>query len=60
MADLAEQQLDSAQLVYLQLLRDAGCKFLFRTYLFGKSYVWMQDKNGITFLERIPEDADTK
>lgn len=59
MADLASAQLDTAQLTYLQLLLDAGCKFLFRTVLFGKSYVWMQDREGTIFLERIPEDADS-
>lgn len=55
MSDEARNQLDDAQLMYLQMLLDGGCKFLFRTNLFGKSYVWMRDKAGTTFLERIPE-----
>lgn len=50
----AEEQLDKAQLQYLQLLRDAGCKFVFKTELFGKTYVWMKDTFGVHFLERIP------
>ena len=51
----AEAQLDEAQFTYLRLLLDAGCKFLFRTVLFGKDYVWMKDPSGEHFLERIPE-----
>lgn len=53
----AQEQLDEAQFTYLQLLLDAGCKFLFRTVLFGKEYVWMKDASGDTFLERLPENA---
>jgi hypothetical protein len=45
---------DSAQNQFLQLLYDAGCKFLFRTELFGKEYVWMKDRTGAIFLERMP------
>lgn len=48
-------ELDQNQLLYLQLLRDSGCKFLFRTVLYGKTYVWMKDKFGTHFLERIPD-----
>lgn len=55
MADAVREQLDEAQYAYLQMLLDAGCKFQFRTVLFGKSYVWMKDPQGNTFLERIPE-----
>lgn len=55
--DEARNQLNDAQYMYLQMLLDAGCKFLFRTVLFGKSYVWMKDREGQIFLERIPEDA---
>lgn len=57
MKDLAQEQLDEAQLNYLALLREAGCKFVFRTWLFGKSYVWMKDRTGAIFLERIPESG---
>lgn len=53
--EAARSQLDDAQYAYLQMLLDAGCKFLFRTYLFGKFYVWMEDPKGTTFLERIPD-----
>lgn len=56
MSDTARTQLDDAQYAYLQLLLDAGCKFQFRTTLFGKSYVWMKDPRGDVFLERIPEN----
>lgn len=51
----AAEHLDEAQMLYLQLLLERGCKFLFRTELFGKSYVWMKDPFGAIFLERIPE-----
>ena len=50
-------QLDEAQLGYLQLLLDAGCKLKWRTYIFQKPYVWMIDSGGTWFLERIPENA---
>lgn len=53
----AEKNLDDAQLMYLQMLIDGGCKLLFKTELFGKRYVWMQDRAGSIFLERIPADA---
>lgn len=59
MKDLAQEQLDQAQLGFLKLLLDAGCKFLFRTRLFGKDYVWMKDRYGSIFLERIPAEAQT-
>jgi hypothetical protein len=52
---LAEEQLDRAPLQYRQLLRDSGCKFVFKTDLFGKTYVWMKDTYGVHFLEKIPE-----
>lgn len=55
--DAAQQQLNDSQYAYLQLLLDAGCKFVFRTRLFGKPYVWMKDQTGTVFLERIPDDA---
>ena len=42
------------QLIYLQTLLNNGYKFKFRTHLFGKDYVWMEDVNGTVFLERIP------
>lgn len=57
MTDAAKKELDEAQLMYLQMLLDGGCKFLFKDVLFGKSYVWMQDSAGTIFLERIPENA---
>lgn len=53
--DAAKDQLNEAQYAYLQLLLDAGCKFLFRTQLAGKSYVWMRDRFGSIFLEKIPD-----
>lgn len=53
--EAAQAQLDEAQMTYLHLLLDAGCKFLFRTEHFGKPYVWMRDSTGSIFLERIPE-----
>lgn len=56
MSNSVNEQLDEAQLAYLQLLVDAGCKFLFRTELFGKSYVWMKDSAGTHFLERLPNE----
>ncbi len=56
MSNQINEQLDEAQLAYLQLLIDAGCKFLFRTELFGKSYVWMKDGAGTHFLERLPNE----
>lgn len=43
-----------AQYKYLETLIDGGCKFKFRTILFGKHYVWMTDRFGVWFLERIP------
>ena len=53
----AQEELDKAQLFYLQLLMDAGCTYLFRTAHFGKPYVWMKDRAGAHFMERIPDDA---
>ncbi len=59
----AQEQLDEAQLAYLQMLLNAGCKFLFRTELprggwaKPKPYVMMKDQYGSIFLERIPDDA---
>ena len=55
--ELAQEELDAAQLSYLKLLLDAGSKFRFRTVLFGKDYVWMTDRFDQWFLERIPADA---
>ena len=55
-------ELDDAQLRYLQLLTDAGCKILFRTELpygewaVSKNYVWMKSPEGTIFLESIPND----
>lgn len=51
------EEFDKAQLAYLQMLVDSGCKLIFRTVLFGKEYVWMKDSFGQIFLERIPSDA---
>ena len=59
MNDLANSQFDEVQYKYLSLLLDAGCKFLFRTHLFGKDYVWMKDKYGQIFLEKIPVGEPT-
>lgn len=59
MNDSAREQLDDAQYMYLQMLLDSGCKFLFRTVLFGKYYVWMKDAQGAVFLERIPDPKDS-
>lgn len=55
--EAAQAQLDEVQFTYLRLLLDGGCKFLFRTVLFGKDYVWMKDRDGQHFLERLPENA---
>lgn len=57
MKNSAQDELDAVQLQYLQLLIDAGCKFVFRTTYFGKPYVMMKDYAGTHFLERIPDDA---
>lgn len=46
---------DKSLELYLGLLLNAGCKMQFKTELFGKSYVWMTDPQGVTFLERIPD-----
>lgn len=54
----AQEELDEAQLVYLNFLLDAGCKFKFRTIFFGKPYVCMQDRAGTHFFERIPDVED--
>lgn len=48
------EDLSRAQMQYLSALIDAGCNFKFRTVLFDKHYVWMTDKFGQWFLERIP------
>lgn len=45
------------QMYYLQLLLDRGCKLLFKTYHFGKPYVWMKDPYGSTFMERLPDEV---
>lgn len=58
MNDAAREQLDEAQYMYLQMLLDSGCKFLFRTRLFGKYYVWMKSADGAVFLERIPDPKE--
>lgn len=47
---------DEAVSIYLGLLIQAGCKVQSRTTLFGKDYVWMEDKYGQTFLERLPDE----
>jgi hypothetical protein len=48
-----------AQRMYLQALLDRGYKFLFKTWKFGKPYVWVKDSTGHIFLERVPlEDVD--
>ena len=51
------EQLDDAQMIYLKALIDAGCKFKYRVEHFGKPYVWMTDRAGTWFLERIPNDT---
>lgn len=58
MSNAAREQLDDAQHMYLQMLLDSGCKLLFRTFLFGKYYVWMKDAQGAIFLERIPDPKE--
>lgn len=47
---------NDAQRTYLSLLLESGCKFVLRTFLFGKEYVWVKDRYGTIFLERVPED----
>jgi hypothetical protein len=47
---------DEALLIYLKMLLDAGCKFKYRTEMFGKPYVWMTDPHGTWFVERIPDE----
>jgi len=54
-SDDAQKHQDAAQLSYLEALRQNGCKFLFKTQLFGKQYVWMKDTFGTIFLEKMPE-----
>lgn len=49
-----EEEFSVAQMKYLEVLLDGGCKFVFRTVLFGKHYVWMKDRFGVHFLERMP------
>lgn len=58
--DAAKVSLDDAQYVYLQMLLEGGCTLLFRTRLFGKTYVWMKDRTGVVFLERVPEPQPTE
>lgn len=53
MADITP--VPDAQSAYLNLLLESGCKFLFRTIIAGKEYVWVKDKYGQIFLERVPE-----
>lgn len=48
------EDMSNAQLKYLSILLENGCKFRHRTSLWGKEYVWMTDKFGTYFLERIP------
>lgn len=48
------EELSNAQMQYISVLLDNGCKLQFRTAFFGKSYVWMTDRFGVWFLERIP------
>lgn len=52
------EELDRAHRAYLSLLLDSGCKFLFKTIIAGKQYVWMKDKFGTHFLERLPETEE--
>jgi hypothetical protein len=35
----------------------AGQKLLFATNLFGKTYFWMEDGDGTTYLVRVGEDG---
>jgi hypothetical protein len=55
--DTVKENLNEAQNLYLKLLLDAGCKFLFATEHFGKPYVWMRDPHGSTFMERLPDEV---
>lgn len=50
----AQEALDESQMVYLNALLESGCKFLYKTHIAGKQYVWMKDKFGQHFLERLP------
>ncbi len=54
--DEVTASLNEAQKIYLSVLIDAGCKPLFRTNWFGKSYVMMKDPQGVHFAERLPDD----
>lgn len=55
-------ELDKAQLNYLQLLIDAGCKIRFKTLIprgdwaLPRTYVCMTGPQGGTFFEKIPDD----
>lgn len=58
--DMTQALDDPSQMQFLQLLFDSGCKFIFRTELFGKDYVWMKDRFGSIFLERLPVEEPTE
>lgn len=47
---------DDVQVNYLTRLVSAGCKIMFRSFLFGKEYVWMKDPYGQHFLETAPKE----
>jgi len=50
----AQDALDESQMLYLNALLESGCKFLYKTVIAGKEYVWMKDKFGQHFLEKLP------
>lgn len=59
--EAVKAELDESQMLYLSILLDHGCKFVFRTELprggwaEPKPYVMMKDRAGTLFLERIPD-----
>lgn len=54
----AQEALDEAHMAYLNILLESGCKIVNKTVIAGKEYVWMKDKFGTHFLERLPETRD--
>lgn len=64
MSNEVQKQQDDAQMLYLSMLLDRGCEFLFKTtipaypWASQKEYVWMRDSHGDIFLERLPEATD--
>lgn len=45
---------DDAQMHYLHLLVDAGCKLRAKAEYFGKEYAWLTGPDGTWFLESLP------